>query len=735
VEIQKEPVKDKESELFGQKVIKVNPSDKAAVEVKVRNKGNLNDTYDLKLEGHEHYLGWNAYFSGSPMKSDKFDGALSLDATIMENQFSSVYKGSEGVVEFVIEAPEGAQEDEILTLKVVTTSQYSTNSNYIENISKFDYIIVEVNPVPDLELKCRHPRQYVDPGGNVTFSVDVINRGNTQIDVELEYTQLDEGWSLEFQNNDGYPFIGTTPVVKVVKEGVTTVKVMLSAPPKAEAGSRQDVVVKGTTLGGSLLVSTDSVALTAIVSQTFDINVSILPAGIKPPDPGEDPPILSVNPGSTITYNINISNEGNGDDFVIITPTLLEVNWDATFYLYNEERVTSELDKNETVTFRMQIVIPKTQLAGTYQTGINVSSLGDREIVYFDTVINKVFNLSAYGVVHSKLTSDKELNSTIEPYPGVSPGSILNFVFEVTNGGNAPDWITVNLAPQEPTVTRQVELGLAEWSEFESNGWEGYFIGITNTEAYMTNVEDLNFAENLDLSHETSQVAYLNDENTSVHDLNLRLGVGQQLWLKFQLRVPRDLEDSKAYFRLECNSADPEGKNKDVDLANNLVQVNLQILKPDLMVGKNIHHPKNIGNGDIVTISGEISNIGDIEAQEVIVTFYVDGSEIRSQTINVLEKGSTRLVPFTWQGESGKHKLTIKVDPEDAIVEKNEKNNENSTTVNSQADGGLAEIFSNREFCSVLPIIIVVIILAIIIIIIKKRGSFFGLKPGGEGGY
>ena len=61
--------------------------------------------------------------------------------------------------------------------------------------------------------------------------------------------------------------------------------------------------------------------------------------------------------------------------------------------------------------------------------------------------------------------------------------------------------------------------------------------------------------------------------------------------------------------------------------------------------------------------------------------------------------------------------------------------NENSTTVNSQADGGLAEIFSNREFCSVLPIIVVVIILAIIIIIIKKRGSFFGLKPGGEGGY
>jgi subtilase family serine protease len=195
--------------------------------------------------------------------------------------------------------------------------------------------------------------------------------------------------------------------------------------------------------------------------------------------------------------------------------------------------------------------------------------------------------------------------------------------------------------------------------------------------------------------------------------------------------VPRGLEDNKAYFRLDCNSADPEGKNKDVDLTNNMVQVDLQILKPDLMVGPKIHHPKNIGNGDIVTISGEISNIGAIEAKEVIVTFYVDGKEIRSQTINVLEMGSTRLVPFTWQGASGEHKLTIRVDPEDAIVEKNENNNENSTKVNSQDSGGFAEIFSNREFCSVLPIIIVVVILAIIIIIIKKRGSFLGLKPGG----
>jgi hypothetical protein len=427
-----------------------------------------------------------------------------------------VYRGSEGIVEFVIEAPAGAQEDDILTLKVVTTSQYSKNSNYIENISKYDYIIVEVNPIPDLEVRCRNPRQYVDPGGNISYDVEVINRGNTEIDVELDHTQLEEGWDIAFQTNDGIPFMGPDVTVKVVKEGVTTVKVVLSSPGNAKAGSRQDVVIKGTSIGISTLVSTDSVALTAIVSQTFNINVSILPAGLKPPDPGEDPPILSVDPGTTVTYNINITNVGNGDDFVIITPTLLEVNWDATFYLNAEERVTSEIDQNETVMFQMKIVIPKTQLAGKFQTGMNISSLGDREIIYFNTVINKVYNLSVYGVVHSKLTSDKELNSTIAPYPGVSPGSILNFVFEVKNGGNAPDWVNVNLFPQTQAITRAVDLNLAEWSEFEANDWEGYFIGITNTEAYMTNVDDLDFSVPIDISHEISQVAYLNDDKPAV---------------------------------------------------------------------------------------------------------------------------------------------------------------------------------------------------------------------------
>ena len=97
-----------------------------------------------------------------------------------------------------------------------------------------------------------------------------------------------------------------------------------------------------------------------------------------------------------------------------------------------------------------------------------------------------------------------------------------------------------------------------------------------------------------------------------------------------------------------------------------------------------------------------------------------------------MPKDSTRLIPFTWQSVGGEHDLTIKVDPEDAIVEKYEDNNEKTKRVD--VDTEWYDVVSTRQMCSLLPLIIIAIILAIIVIIIKKRGSFLGLKPGGGGG-
>jgi outer membrane protein assembly factor BamB/uncharacterized membrane protein len=707
IDILKEPVQDTESEMFGQKVIKINPSDKAMIEVSVKNTGNLNDSYDLRIDGV--LFGWEGYFQKTD--SSIFQEAMQLDAEIMEEQFPTAYRGSEGEVTFNVLAPADAQEHEIITLKVVATSRYSQTTGLIDNISKFDYLIIEVNPVPDLELDCKNPRQYVTAGSNVTFEVDVINRGNSKINVVVSHSQLEEGWDINFYSDIGTPFTGE-PLVEVMNDGVTVVKVEVHAPKTAAAGSRQNIIIRGSTqtTGEIGLQSTDTVALTAIVSQFFDINVSV------------DPETQKVNPGETIIYDITIDNVGNGDDFVIITPSLLEVNWDSTFYLNEEEKVTSELNLNESITFQMQIKIPNNQLAGIYSTGVNVSSIGDREIVYFDTEINQIFNLSAFGVVHSQETSDKELVHKIRPEPGVAPGSILNYVFEVTNGGNAPDEVTLQLS----------SVG-EDWEN-----WECVFLGITNTEAYMTDVEDWDFAEGLDLSTHVSTVGYLNtNTDINLHKMDLKLGVGQKAWVKIQISVPRDISTTDTgrirNFNLHTESTNPDGVLFDMDLDDNDVRMELLLLFPDLVVTSGVRHPKDISNGEIVTISAEVKNDGDIEAREVLVTFYVEGKEVKTQTINLLAPGSSRLVPFTWQAVTGEDiTLKIKIDPEDAIVEKYENNNEKTKDVDVES-GGIGELLVNRTVCSIIPLIIIIVILAIIFIIIKKKGSFMGWKPGGGG--
>jgi hypothetical protein len=291
----------------------------------------------------------------------------------------------------------------------------------------------------------------------------------------------------------------------------------------------------------------------------------------------------------------------------------------------------------------------------------------------------------------------------------------------LTNGGNAPDEIRLTLNPVGES-----------WAN-----WVGIFLGLTNTEAYMTDVDSLDFSEPVDISTATSPVGYLNsNEDPTLHTMKVNLRVGQKVWLKVQITVPRDIESSEAVnvrrFNLNGESTDEEGQLKDKNLEDNDVSMILKILYPDLVVTSGVIHPSKMNDGEIVPIKVEIKNAGDIEARDVIVTFYVDGKEVKSQNINILSEGSSRLIPFTWQAIGGEHDLKIKVDPEDAIVEKLEDNNEKSKTVNIESEG-FAEIFSSREGCSITLVIIIITILLAIVIILKKRGSFLGWKPGGGG--
>jgi uncharacterized membrane protein len=713
MEILKEPVQDKDSDYYGLKIIKINPSDKATIELKVKNTGNINDSYDLMLSSI--LSDWEVYFEDS--NSPIHQNALQLDAPLMEKQFPDDFSNSEEIISFVIEAPADAQLNEILTLKVTATSKYSLETSYIENISKVDYLVIEVNPRPDLELKCQNPRKYVTPGGEVAFEVQVLNHGNSNIKVKIEHSQHDIGWGIKFLNYLHEPFFSEDVLLDILKDGEGSVLVVISSPMNATAGCSQNIVIKGTTQSDAAIVSSDSVVLTAIISQEFDINAIV------------SPEVIETEPGNVITYEIDVSNNGNGHDYVIMNLFELKINWISIFYFNSDERHFGNLLYNNSLVFTLQIEIPENEIAGEYISGINVTSLGGSEFVEFKTIVKKVYNLSVYGVIFSKTTSEKTLNNTIKPYPGVSLGSKVNYLFEIKNTGNHPDWIVVNFNPMKQINNGGIgDLIIGEWFEFEKLNWTGYIVGLANTDSYFTNLEELDFSQNLDVSHKSAPYSYVNS-NTSVQNMQFRLGVGQTVWLKTQLTVPRDLQevypnlhpnkDDPWYFRLDVFSSDTEGKLQEKDLSDNVVSIVNIIRLPDLeIVNNKIYHPDKIQSGKIVTISAKIRNNGDIQAQDVVVTFNVNNKVVRTNTISILAIGQTRLVPFNWEAGNGEQELIIKVDPYNGIVEKDENNNEARTTINVESGGFLG---LSDQSCVTIAWFFILIILIVISVLLKKR--------------
>ena len=698
VDILKEPIRDKESDLYGRKMIKVNPGGQATIPVAIRNKGTLNDTYDLRI--FEVISGWEANFEES---GDLFyPNIIQLDAPIMAEPFKSSYVGSEYIVNFNVTAPVDAQMHEIFTIKIVATSRYSQNPCLAAYINRYDFILVGIDPIINFELECKKPLQYVNPYGYIIFEIDVINHGETGILVNIEHNQLEPDWDLELYNNFGMPLYYYNNSIEVRSNNITKISAVVHASELALAESKKLITINGTMIKEGEITQQimQSINLIVIVNQLFDINVNI------------DPLILFAAPDDVIVYNITIENKGNGDDFVEISPVLPALNWRSTLYLDGQEQLKSELKYNESLTFQMQIYIPHDQLMGTYENRINVSSKGDYEVVYFRTTINKIYDASIFGRVHSQVTGERLLVSTIKPEPGVAPGSMMNYIFEVTNHGNAPDEIEI-----------KIESIVKSW-----DNWEGFFVSVMNTNLHIENIKRIDFSDTIDFSNEVNPIGYLNKNfNTELHNISLKLGVGQKVWIKMQLLLSPKITindvDKIRTFMVWVDSKAPNGTMKDKNFCDNVVFLKLKILFPDLIVMDKLYHSNNIKAGNLITIGAVIKNIGDIEAHEVLITFYVDDSEVKTQKINLLEKGKSRLVTFNWEAITGEHEFTIRVDPANTVMEKFEDNNEISKTVKVNPEVSI-------NILLYLILILIIIFLLVLLKINKKRKFFFINKQG-----
>jgi len=95
-----------------------------------------------------------------------------------------------------------------------------------------------------------------------------------------------------------------------------------------------------------------------------------------------------------------------------------------------------------------------------------------------------------------------------------------------------------------------------------------------------------------------------------------------------------------------------------------------------------------VKENEMVTIDATVFNSGNVNVNNVIVRFY-DGSSgpniIENVTIESLTAGESKNATINWSTVIGTHNISIKVDPDNAIPEVNETNNNGSRLINVSA--------------------------------------------------
>ncbi|MEM3445011.1 MAG: CARDB domain-containing protein [Thermoplasmata archaeon] len=118
-----------------------------------------------------------------------------------------------------------------------------------------------------------------------------------------------------------------------------------------------------------------------------------------------------------------------------------------------------------------------------------------------------------------------------------------------------------------------------------------------------------------------------------------------------------------------------DGKNKVPEKieTNNVVEITL--VYPDIVLESAAALPSSPVEGDNVTITGVLKNIGNGTVSGLQVFLIVDGVKVGETIIGTLAPGENKTVTFYWIATFGQHTICVYADPGNTVGELNETNN------------------------------------------------------------
>jgi uncharacterized membrane protein len=259
-----------------------------------------------------------------------------------------------------------------------------------------------INPTFRIEMETLVPNKWVNPGESVEFLITVKNVGNMQkwIAIHLTSSEPRPGWNAVLDHE----------TIKLAGGEQKLIKVTISAPPNALAGSRQVIEVHA--------VSDD-------FSSRGDVQISALVGRVYGLSWGIDPPEISLHAGEKAKYLVTVTNDGNGNENVALNSARVPPGWIVTFELDDVEVRNVVLLSKETKTFTAIVTTPFDAIAG--RSSLQVVLLDESGTDYTIPISTKINQFFGVDLSSSKYRGEG------------APKGIVNYRITLENDGNGED--------------------------------------------------------------------------------------------------------------------------------------------------------------------------------------------------------------------------------------------------------------------------------------------------------
>jgi PGF-CTERM protein len=663
-------------------MIFMHPNETKVLPMTLRNKGGLPDGYDISL----------SYTQGA----DQVGWRAKIDLSFVEELGSL-----ESVpINLTVHSPANAKDNDNISITVNASS--TTAPTEYDDISLNIYVKV----TRGVKLGVDQSTKFGDNGETVAYNMIVQNTGDVrenQINLENVVGQGPQDWPI---------WLDKTHVALDSKES-TNFTVYIGVPETAPGATPQIFGIHAWSSVDS--AAQDLISITVGVKAAFLIQMK------------SEPPQLSVDPGDTATYTIEVTNVGNLASQVEIGVETQDPSSSMPGFSAVLDSQFVFLRGGESTTIHLSVAVPTNAVADTRLTLVVqgfAAKYGTEGRVEVSTFVNRVQSLDIQAgsgglarvgrsvdyemTISNNGNGDESLQLSEFFLPSAAwtmqfldgPATVAG-VF-VPHGQSKKVTVRVTVGPDalagthRPTVAVIDEYGSQHLVALTTNVQQFYALDLTATEFKLDGSPgglleyDLQVANNgngldnvtmttddLPPNFDTRWYVVTVDTNTGAEErtpIETVLLVAPHRFhnLKLIVTVPLTTTASTVSFSARATSQAQE---------EDPVILVADIKKADLRFGVVTFTPNDPAPGRITAITVEVQNGGEFDAQPVIVEFRDNGQYIATEKLFRVASHAKGFVTFAWLPTAGTHDLEFRVDPcgqvdqTECIVESDEDNN------------------------------------------------------------